>query len=146
MRSTWPRLPQHELQLHAASRSLVVVDGCPDFVLKTTPDQAIPLARRVAHENHVTCVVLCYNGVVHGYLKNSLELDAGRRETRESSAQNLPTSAPEIQMKITKIIERCALEIHAVGGDWQSRHIPSIAPSGVEVPWLRQLEQEFATL
>ena len=137
---------QHELQLHAASRSLVVVDGCPDFVLKTTPDQAIPLARRVAHENHVTCVVLCYNGVVHGYLKNSLELDAGRRETRESSAQNLPTSAPDIQMKITKIIERCALEIHAVGGDWQSRHIPSIAPSGVEVPWLRQLEQEFATL
>ena len=137
---------KHELLLHSESISSVPTDGCPDFVLKTTPDQAIPLARRVAVENDATCISLCYNGVVHGYLKNGSEADPGTRETRQSSDRILTTSATEVQLTITNIIERCSKEIQAGGGDWQSRHIPPTAPSGVEVQWLRQLEQEFASL
>ncbi len=137
---------KHELLLHSESMSSVPVDGCPDFVLKTTPNQAIPLARRVAVENDVTCVALCYNGAVHGYLKNGPGTSTVGSGTRQSSNRSLTTSATEIQRKITNIIERCSKEIHADGGNWQSRHIPFTAPSGVEVQWLQQLEQEFATL
>ena len=130
---------EYELALHSETTSVIPADGCPDFVLKTTPDQVIPLARKVAVENDVTCVALCYNGAVHGYLKNGLSISA------RSSARSLTTSATDSQLKITNIIERCSKEIHAVGGDWQSRHIPSVAPSGVEVQWLQQLEKEFAS-
>jgi hypothetical protein len=118
----------YQLTLHSESVSSIPADGCPDFVLKTTPDQAISLARRIAIENDLSCIALCYNGVVHGYLKNSLT-----------------TSATEVQLEITRIIERCSKEIHAVGGDWKSRHILAVAPSGVEVTWFRQLEKEFAS-
>jgi len=137
---------KHELLLHSESVASVPADGCPDFVLKTTPDQVIPLAHRVAVENDVTCVALCYNGVVHGYLKNGLETSTAGSGIRQASDRSLTTSATEIQRKITNIIERCSKEIQAAGGDWQSRHIPSTAPSGVEVQWLQQLEQEFASL
>ena len=136
---------QHDLLLRHESVTSIPADGCPDFVLKTTPDQAIPLARRIAIENDVTCIALCYNGVVHGYLQNESATGPGSSGTRQSSDRSLTTSATETQLKITSIIERCSNEIHAVGGDWKSRHIPSVAPSGVELPWLRQLEQEFAS-
>ena len=137
---------KHELLLHSDSIASVPADGCPDFVLKTTPDHVIPLACKVAGENDVTCVALCYNGVVHGYLKNGPETGPENRGTLQSSDRSLTTSATEVHRMITNIIERCFKEIHSVGGDWQSRHIPSTAPSGVEVQWLRQLEQEFASL
>ncbi len=118
----------HGLTLHGETTTFIPADGCPDFVLKTTPDQVIPLARRIAFENEVTCIALCGNGVVHGYLQHGIE-----------------PGAPDVQLKITRIIDRCAKEIHAVGGDWRSRHIPAFVSSGVETQWLRQLEKEFAS-
>jgi len=136
---------KHELLLHSESIALVPADGCPDFVLKTTPDQVIPLARRVAVENDVTCVALCYNGAVHGYLQDGSGTGPGSRGALQSSSQSPTSSAAESQFKVANIIARCSKEFHAVGGDWQSRHIPATAPSGVEVQWLRQLEQEFAS-
>ena len=136
---------KHGLALHSESVTSIPADGCPDFVLKTTPDQAIPLARRIAIENDVTCIALCYNGVVHGYLMHESATGPGSSGTRQSSDRSLTTSATETQLKIRRIIERCAKEIHAVGGDWKSKHIPSVAPSSVELPWFRQLEQEFAS-
>lgn len=136
---------KHELLLHSESIASVPADGCPDFVLKTTPDEVIPLARKVSVENDVTCVALCYNGAVHGYLKNGLQTGNAGTGTRQSFDRSLTASAAEVQLRITSIIERCSKEIHAVGGDWQSRHVPSTAASGVEEQWLQQLEQEFAS-
>ncbi len=134
----------HGLALHSESVVSIPADGCPDFVLKTTTDQAIRLARRIALENDVTCIALCYNGVVHGYLRNSSTTSPGSSGTRQSSDRSLTTSATETQWKVTRIIERCSKEIHAVGGDWKSRHLPAVAPAGVELPWFQQLEKEFA--
>ena len=141
---------KHELRLHSESIASVPADGCPDFVLKTTPDQVIRLARSVAVENDVTCIALCYNGVVHGYLQRGCEtglgsgggLQSSDRSFRASAAESL---AAESQVRIKNIIARCSKEIHAVGGDWQSRYIPVAAPSGVEAQWLRKLAQEFAS-
>ena len=141
---------KHELRLHSESIASVPADGCPDFVLKTTPDQVIRLARSVAVENDVTCIALCYNGVVHGYLQRGCETGLGSGRGLQSSDRSFRASAPESlaaesQVRIKNIIARCSKEIHAVGGDWQSRYIPVAAPSGVEAQWLRKLAQEFAS-
>lgn len=100
-------------------------DGCPDFALKTTPDRAIKLAREIATGDSIKCIALCYNGVVHGYLNQTVT---------------------DPQSQITNIIQRHLQALHEVGGDWQSRYIPSGAPAGVEAKWLKLLEQEFASV
>jgi glycolate oxidase subunit GlcD len=115
----------HGLERTSDSRTPLMPDGCPDFALKTTPDQGIKLAREISSDNSVKCIALCYNGVVHGYL-------------------NQPATDPRSQ--ITNIIQRHSQALHDVGGDWQSRHIPSEAPTGVEAEWLKLLEQEFASV
>ncbi|MDB5387768.1 MAG: FAD-binding oxidoreductase, partial [Planctomycetaceae bacterium] len=115
----------HGLSLNSDSTASLRPDGCPDFALKTTPARALPLAREIVAGHAVTCVVLCYNGVVHGYLKQP---------------------ATDVQSQITNIIQRYSPALHEVGGDWQSRHIPSQTPTGVEAEWLKQLGQEFASV
>ncbi|MDA1231955.1 MAG: FAD-binding protein [Planctomycetota bacterium] len=127
----------HQLSLVSDSTTQLSPDGCPDFVLKTTPDQAITLAREIARDNAMTCIALCYNGVVHGYLSQH----ADSRGTRESSDQVLTNSATET---ITGMIHRCSHALHEIGGDWQSRHIPANSATGVEADWLKLLEQDFA--
>lgn len=114
----------HKLSLTSDSTTPLIPDGCPDFALKTTPDQAIELARQIVADNAVTCIALAYNGVVHGYL-------------------NQP--ATDARSQINTIIQRYSPALHKIGGDWQSRHIPSPPPAGVEAAWLKLLGQEFAS-
>lgn len=114
---------------HAEERSPFLADGSPDFSLKTTSDLALKLAREIVKDPAFRCVVLCYNGVVHGYLNQG------------------PQPAADLQSQITNLIKnRYAQVLREVGGDWQSRHIPSEAPAGVEAAWLKLLEQEFASV
>ncbi|MES2789709.1 MAG: hypothetical protein V4719_08815, partial [Planctomycetota bacterium] len=75
--------------------------------------------------NEVSCVAMCYNGVVHGYLKQP---------------------ATDAQSQVTQIIQRHSPALYEIGGDWQSRHLPSAAPTGVEAEWLKLLEQEFTSI
>ena len=95
-------------------------DGCPDFVFKTSPEHVIRLAREVAEAGGVRCVVLCYNGVVNGYIDNA----ADRVD------------------RITALAKRFAPRLQSIGGDWQSRHLPAEAPTPLEAGWIFHLEQE----
>ena len=107
----------HELALTSDSASSLAPDGCPDFVLKTTPDRAISIASEITSEGSMTAIALCYSGVVHGYLKQ-------------------PNATSHINMFIAKY----AKELHENGGDWRSRHIPAEAPTGIEADWLSRLQ------
>ncbi len=107
----------HGLTLKSDSSTPLVPDGCPDFVLKTTPDQALSIAREISDSGSIKCLALCYNGVVHAYLK-------------------LPDSTPQISV----VVARYAKQLHDIGGDWQSRHVPSAVSSGVEADWLSRLQ------
>ena len=113
----------HGLTLSADRQAPPPVDGIPDFALKTTPDHAIALAMDLSTRYRTRCVVLCYNGVVHGYLP---------------STEN---AAPQVQT----IVDQVATSLHASGGDWRSRHLPRPTAQGVEATWLDILTKEFAS-
>ncbi len=115
----------HGLSLQEDLSAALQPDGCPDFALKTTPDQALTLARQIAADGLATCIALAYNGVVHGYLKQ-------------------PEADPQTQVE--SIVLRCSPLLHDVGGDWQSRHLPSVAPAASEATWMELLGQEFASV
>ena len=95
------------------------MDGCPDFVFKTSPEFVVKLARDIA-AGGIHCVALCYNGVLHGYI---------------------PEGADKLDRIRTLIRER-SRELESVGGDWHSRHLPDTAPSDLEALWIKTLEQE----
>ena len=95
-------------------------DGCPDFVFKTSPEYVVRLARDVAQAGGIRCVALCYNGVLHGYVDDS----ADKADC------------------IAALVRDKADELHAIGGDWHSRHLPAVAPSALEAGWISILEQE----
>lgn len=95
-------------------------DGCPDFVLKTTPEFVVPLAREIARAEGIRCVALCYNGVVHGYFQGD--------------------SNPAERLK--NLIAARAKDLYAIGGDWHSRHWPATETSSLEAGWVSILEQE----
>lgn len=95
------------------------LDGCPDFVFKSSPEYEIALTRELA-ANGVRCVTLCYNGVVHGYL---------------------PEASSKVD-RIRELIARHANQLQSIGGDWQSRHLPQAAPSALEADWIHRLVQE----
>ena len=95
------------------------MDGCPDFVFKTSPEFVVKLARDIA-AGGIRCVALCYNGVLHGYI---------------------PEGADKLDRIRTLIRER-SRELESVGGDWHSRHLPDTAPSDLEALWIKTLEQE----
>ena len=95
-------------------------DGCPDFVFKTTPEMVLRLASDIADSGSVRCVALCYNAVVHGYL------------TDDSNKEH----------RIRSLIKHHAAELHAVGGDWHSRHVPPEPPAALEAGWISLFEQE----
>ena len=65
-------------------------------------------------------MALCYNGVLHGYLNDSAD-KADR---------------------MAALVRDKAGELHAVGGDWHSRHLPALTPSALEAGWISILEQE----
>ncbi len=136
----------HDLSLTSDSTASFSPDGCPDFMLKTTPDQVVELAREISKKNAIGCVALCYNGVVHGYLgqqSDSSGAPADRSGTRESSDRILTNPPTQI---VTSIIERYSKTLYEIGGDWQSRHVPRNAPIGTEAEWLKLLEQEFGSV
>lgn len=106
----------HGLALTSDSSTPLVPDGCPDFVLKTTPDQAIEIAREISNGRSINCIALCYNGVVHGYVKQT-----------------------ESQPLINDIKQRYQQQLHEVGGEFHSRHFHSGTPAGTEAEWLSRL-------
>jgi len=136
----WNYLAEFAAKMQLAFQSEDAVslpaDGCPDFVLKTTPDHAIALSRRIAAEHNVRCVTLCYNGVIHGYLNDCQD---------ERKVDGFINGLKNVD-RITQIIGQSAESLTAVGGDFQSRHLSPPAPTGVEAVWLKQLEQEFGSL
>lgn len=115
----------YSLLMSSEMQASLVPDGCPDFVIKTTPDQALQLAREITSGYQVTCVVLCYNGVVHGYCRQN---------------------TTDIRSQVSDIIDCHLSSLVEVSGDWQSRHLPGISPRGVEAEWMNLLEQEFASV
>jgi hypothetical protein len=126
---------RHGLTMSSESVSFPPADGCPDFMLKTTPDQVISLARQVSAGHDVICIALCYNGVVHGYLSHGPEEAGG----------DASTSALEAEGKISTIIDRWSEDLQVIGGEWRSRHVSSRSASEVESPWIEQLEKGFAS-
>lgn len=122
----------HRLTLQGERVPLHPAEGCPDFTLKTTPDRAAALGRMIAAEQGVRCVVLCYNGVVQGYLP--------QQEPRASARE---TATVDARAQVERIVQSVEQELSLVGGDWQSRHVPMAEPVGVEAVWLKQLEEEF---
>ena len=99
------------------SPSAPSTDGLPDIVLKTTPDRTTALADALARHS-VRCVALCYSGVVHAHLPPE----------RARAEHILP------------LIQPLAPDLHALGGDWRSRHLPPPPPATAEAAWLRTLE------
>jgi FAD/FMN-containing dehydrogenase len=93
------------------------VDGLPDLVIKTTPDRVISLAGGLASDT-VRCVALCYNGVVHVYLRDGGDV-AGRAHA---------------------LMQPHVAELHSLGGDWHSRHLPPPPPAPAESRWIETLE------
>lgn len=110
---------EHALSLAADFDAVAPTDGCPDIVLKTTPDRVTALAREVSAKYGVRCIAMCAPGVVHGFCDSD-------------------------QPVIRKVVEAFAGELHEVGGDWHSRHIPDMQPAAAEQSWLNVLEMEFA--
>lgn len=110
---------QFESRPHAAPPR----DGCPDVSLKTTPDRALSLADHITKMFHCRCVVHAYNGVVQGYLPEHLDVSG----------------------QVRAIIKAVESQLFAVGGDWQSRHVPRPVSRDIETVWLNVLMREFST-
>lgn len=110
------------LSLEARPDVVAPVDGCPDFTLKTTPDRAVVLARDIANRHELKCLALCYNGVVHGYIRGG----------------------DHVAEQVRNMIEFFASDLYEAGGDWHSRHLPRSEPRSAEATWLRVLSEEFA--
>ncbi len=100
-------------------------DDCPDFFIKTTPHHAWELADEITRAHgQVSCVVLCNNGVIHGYLGE--------------------TPQGELPKLVEEMLDTFAPSVQAVGGDWSSRHLSPPIAGDVEQAWLETLEREFS--
>jgi glycolate oxidase subunit GlcD len=110
-----------ELTLQAEVDVAAPLDGCPDFVFKTSPESVVQMAGEISATHNILCIGLCYNGVVHGYL-------------------------PDDQNKVARInslIEHYKPGLQAEGGDWHSRHVAPENLSELEAGWITILEQEL---
>lgn len=101
------------------------MDGRPDFVLKTTADDVLSLARKVSETGVFNCVGLGAPGVVHAYAAVTID----------------PAELPEAIVQLTADL---AEQLHRGGGDWHSRHVPPSDPSRIEDDWLSILKHEIA--
>jgi len=105
------------LRLTVETNARPPADCLPDLVFKTTPDRALTLASELSRSG-VRCMALCYNGVVHVWL---------------------PETADRLA-RIDKLVQPHLTELHALGGDWHSRHLLTPAPTPAETVWLKTLE------
>jgi len=93
------------------------LDGCPDLVVKTTPEFVADTALSLAKHPGAKCLALCACGVVHVFLP-----DPGA---------------------IGEIVRPIESALHAMGGHWQSRHL-SPGPSPLEASWISTLRKEWS--
>jgi len=93
------------------------LDGCPDFVLKTSPEHVVSLTRQLSGTGGLRCTTLCYPGVIHGYFEDQ----------------------SKFADRIQALIRDHANPILSVGGDWHSRHLPPVIPSALEAGWISTL-------
>jgi hypothetical protein len=93
-----------------------VHDGCPDLVVKTSPEFVIDTALDLARHPGARCVALCYCAAVHVFLPNN---DA-----------------------IGEIVRPIESALHNIGGHWQSRHARQV-PSTLESAWISTLRKEW---
>jgi FAD/FMN-containing dehydrogenase len=110
---------QQGLALEVQTDTAMPIDGCPDMVFKTSPEQVHALTGELARTVGVSCVALCYHGVVHAHLPESDDRTA----------------------LVRALVQPHIAGLHALGGDWHSRHLPPTAPSADEVTWIEILEQ-----
>jgi hypothetical protein len=110
----------HELTVETERDTSPPTDGLPDLVLKTSPEFVLQLANQIARTGGLHCVALCYNGVVHVYLNDDSD-KAGR---------------------ISKLVQKNAMDLQSIGGDWHSRHIREQEISALEAGWVSIFEQE----
>lgn len=108
------------MTLNFTRNTATPTDGCPDFVLKTTSEHVLKMAKSITEQNQIRCIAMCYNGAVHGYFSNRTEI------AKQTDA----------------VIKRWADELYAEGGDWHSRHLPAMNPSAVEAGWISTLVKE----
>jgi glycolate oxidase subunit GlcD len=116
------------LELNSQLEPSQTFDGCPDLMLKTTPDRAISLGRDIASRCEFDCIVMVACGVIHVY---------------DSKPPNTTTSADQTTA-LAAIVDRYLGELFAVGGEWRSRHLPPPKPTDIEAQWLAQLDRDFA--
>ncbi|NDG70225.1 MAG: FAD-binding oxidoreductase [Proteobacteria bacterium] len=112
---------RHGLSLRVEAGDGRVVDGLPDLVLKTTPDNVVPMARRISNENRVQTIGLCYNGVVHVYLP----------------------SPDDALSRIQFLVAPIEARLHEDGGDWQSRHLAKTIHGPQEAAWVNKLAERW---
>ena len=114
---------QHALTLDAQKGTPPAPDGCPDLSLKTTPDRAPELARKVAAAHAARAVAIAYCGVVHVHL-----------------------AAPGSQRPalVRQMVDGLVKDFGDLGCDWTSRWISRPDAAGVEEAWCRELRREFA--
>lgn len=94
-------------------------DGLPDIVIKLSPESVLDTVLRLADHPGAKCTALCYCGVVHVFLEDC------RTEAILGMARPLEP------------------ELHAVGGDWSSRHVKARTSESVEAEWISTLRREW---
>ena len=99
----------------------IPTDGCPDFVFKSVPENAIGLAREIAKSGEIRCVTICYHGVIHGFFHHG----SGNAD------------------RVKEFVSKKAVELQTVGGDWHSRHLPPVIPNQLEAGWISIFEREL---
>jgi glycolate oxidase subunit GlcD len=98
-------------------------DGIPDLFIKSTSGKAIEIAEQLAADYRVRSVVLCGQGVIHGYVEDRIDKAS----------------------LLGDMIRKHSARIVSDGGEIYSRHLPTRQANEVEASWISRLEKEFAS-
>jgi glycolate oxidase subunit GlcD len=98
-------------------------DGIPDLFIKSTSGKAIQIAEQLAMEYRMRSVVICGQGVIHGYLEDRIEKAS----------------------LVGDMISKHTARIVSDGGEINSRHLPTRQANQIEASWISRLEKEFAS-
>jgi hypothetical protein len=98
-------------------------DGIPDLFIKSTSGKAIQIAEQLAMEYRMRSVVICGQGVIHGYLEDRIEKAS----------------------LVGDMIRKHTARIVSDGGEINSRHLPTRQANQIEASWISRLEKEFAS-